>query len=326
MKRSPLIFAAVVSICGSRLNAQQPEAALATASTSAPVVPGATAQSTLAVHFKDGKTLTAFAVKRRQNELLLTVSLSLPPAPKAVAGSASPAPSPTPQAPQTAEVGYPASLVARIDFPKPREIDDATNLLLQDKGEEALACINPVVDFYKPFQDIPGNWWSQAASVKLSALAVLHREKEAEPLIDELSQCSSNPEAAESARAYKAGNLVRNHQYQDAAPVLDGVLKESKAPGTLAMAWVLQGDLLLGTKQYEPAVLAYLHVPVYFPEEKLQMPPALLGSARAFEGMGNSGYARTELDKLTAAYPNSPDAAAAKDEIKKLDAAKPSSF
>ena len=53
--------------------------------------------------------------------------------------------------------------------------------------------------------------------------------------------------------------------------------------------------------QWDGAVLAYLHVPVFYEDEKLWMPQALLGSARAFRGLEDLDRAKKSLNDLTAA-------------------------
>ena len=78
---------------------------------------------------------------------------------------------------------------------------------------------------------------------------------------------------------------MRKDEYDKALQLCDTVIKESTKAEVLAEAWVHKGDALLAQRQWDDAVLAYLHVPVFYEEEKRWMPPALLGSARAFRGL-----------------------------------------
>ena len=72
-----------------------------------------------------------------------------------------------------------------------------------------------------------------------------------------------------------------------------------------------------GKRAYDGAVLAYLHVPVFYEDEKLWMPPALLGSARAFRGLADLERAKKSLNDLTAQYPKSAQAEVARKELEK---------
>ena len=78
------------------------------------------------------------------------------------------------------EVGYQASTIAKIDFPEPPQLKTTAAFLSQGQPEKALADIEPVVKYYEPFRDIPGNWWAQAALLKVSALSGMQLDKEAE--------------------------------------------------------------------------------------------------------------------------------------------------
>ena len=78
---------------------------------------------------------------------------------------------------------------------------------------------------------------------------------------------------------------MRRGEYEKALAICDGMIKESAKAEVLAEAWVRKGDVLLAQREWDDAVLAYLHVPVFYEDENLWMPPALLGSARAFRGL-----------------------------------------
>src|SRR5437868_1045915 len=61
------------------------------------------------------------------------------------------------------EVGYHLAQIAKVEFPEPRALKAASEFLVQGQPDKALAEINPVVAYYGPFKDVPGNWWAQAA-------------------------------------------------------------------------------------------------------------------------------------------------------------------
>ena len=172
--------------------------------------------------------------------------------------------------------------------------------------------------YYQPFRDLPGNYWAQAALLEVSALAGMQLDKEAEALGEEIRKNSTDPETARAAQLQIVGSLVRKEDYAKALALCDAVIKESASPSVLAEAWVKKGDALLAQRQWDTAVLAYLHVPVFYENEKLWMPPALLGSARAFRGLEDLESAKKSLNDLTAQYPKSAQAETARAELQKL--------
>jgi len=216
------------------------------------------------------------------------------------------------------EVGYQVSTIGKIAFPEPPQLKTAAAFLSQGQPEKALADIEPVVKYYDPFRDVPGNWWAPAALFKVSALSGMQLDKEAERLGDEIRKSVTDSETARAAQLQRAASLVRRGEYGKALQLCDTVIKESAKAEVLAEAWVHKGDALLAQRQWDGAVLAYLHVPVFYDDEKLWMPPALLGSARAFRGLEDMERAKRSLNDLTAGYPKSAQANVARAELQKL--------
>lgn len=216
------------------------------------------------------------------------------------------------------EVGYQTSAIAKIAFPEPSQLKTAVTFLSQGQPEKALADIEPIVKYYETFRDIPGNWWAPAALLKVSALSGLQLDKEAERLGDEIRKSVTDPETARSAQLQLVTGLVRRGAYEKAQQLCDAVIKESAKAEVLAEAWVHKGDVLLAQRQWADAVLAYFHVPVFYESEKLWMPHALLGSARAFRGLEDLEEAKRSLKDLTAGYPKSAQAEIARAELQKL--------
>lgn len=216
------------------------------------------------------------------------------------------------------EIGHLISTIAKIEFPEPKALQTAAELITQGQPEKALAEVNPVLAFYEPFREISGAWWAPAAMIKVSALAALKRDKEAEPLALLIQKTASDPETARAANLRIAASLVARQEYEKAAQICDSAIKESTRPTVLADAWVTKGHLLMAQKEWDSALLAFLRVPVFYRDEKPFMPAALLGSARAYRRLEDSERAIKSLNDLIAAYPNSAEAAVAQTEIKKL--------
>ena len=89
-------------------------------------------------------------------------------------------------------------------------------------------------------------------------------------------------------------------------------------PEDRLMAQHGEGDALLAQKDWEDALMAYLHVPVFYQDEKIFLPPALLGSGRAYRRLNDNNRAKRALKELIATFPQSAEANAAQAELKKL--------
>ncbi|MDQ6861050.1 MAG: tetratricopeptide repeat protein [Verrucomicrobiota bacterium] len=216
------------------------------------------------------------------------------------------------------EVGHPVASIAKIEFPEPQGLKTAGDLLSQGQADRALAEITPVLAFYDQFRDIAGSWWGQAAVVKVSALAAMGRDLEAEALATQVQKIATDPEATRALNLRIANSLVRKQDFEKANQLVDIVIKESGRPEVIADAWVTKGNILLAQKQWDGALLAFLHVPVFFQDEKRFVPPALLGSARAYRRLDDIDRAKKSLHDLMTAFPKSAEAAAAQTELQKL--------
>ena len=257
------------------------------------IAPSAQAQTIL---LKTGQTIETKGVRRSGDMVMIKVRVGA----------------------SSGEVGYRASTIAKIAFPEPLQLKTTAVFLSQGQPEKALADIEPIVKYYEPFRDIPGNWWAPAALLKVSALSGMQLDKEAEKLGDEIRKNVIDPETARAAQLQLVAGLVRKDEYDKALQLCDSVIKESAKAEVLAEAWVHKGDALLAQRQWDDAVLAYLHVPVFYEEEKRWMPPALLGSARAFRSLEDLEEAKRSLNDLTAGYPKSAQAEIARTELQKL--------
>ncbi len=216
------------------------------------------------------------------------------------------------------EVGYQAAVIAKINFPEPPQLNTTAALLSQGEPAKALAEIAPVIKYYEPFRDIPGNWWAQGALLKVSALAGMKLDKEAKALGQEIRRHATDPETARAAQLQLVSGLMRKEDFAQALQLCDAVIKEGTDRGVVAEAWVRKGDALLAQRQWDSAVLAYLHVPVFYETEERWMPEALLGSARGFRGLDDRERAKKSLQDLTTEYASSAQAEIARAELQKM--------
>ena len=222
------------------------------------------------------------------------------------------------------EVGYPLANVARVDFPEPALLRTAPELLDKGQADEALKQLTPAVAYYAPFYNVPGNYWKPLAVLQLDALAAAHHDKEADAVAAELGRIAgTDPEVVRTLKIREAAVAVHGGDLSKALGILEPIVHEDAPASALAPAWVQIGAARLAKREFKPALLAYLHVPVYTPERVRLMPTALLGSARAYLGLEDNPRAETSLNELVGTYPAAPEAAEARQQLQKLNGSAP---
>jgi len=290
MKRATSLLGMFLAalLAGATARAQAPASAPAAANAAYPI------KVTLA----DGRTLPAASIRRSGGTLLVTVPVA-----NGVRG----------------EVGYPIATVRKIEMPEPPQLKSARQLVTEGKAGPALNEILSVVALQSGLREIPGNYWAPAALIEVDALLALKRDKDAQKLIEQLSSGTKDTELLQSARLALATLWARSGQADKAIPVFDETIATSKDARTLARAWTSKGDALLAAEDYDGALLAYLRIPIFYSNEDAFIPASLLGSARAYEGLRDFDLARESLTQLTTNYASSPEAAASKDDLARIN-------
>jgi tetratricopeptide (TPR) repeat protein len=258
---------------------------------------GLHAQSIL---LKDGKRVAAKSL-RRQGDNIMAQSPS-------VAGAAA----------VQGEVGYPLSQIEKIEFPEPAVLKSASELIVSGRAADALTQLEPVLTYYAGFRDAPGSYWGDLAAVKLSGLAALSRDAEAEPLASQVIDAAGNPETVRAAQVQLAGIAGRKGDHERAIKLCDDILKESSKPETMAAAAINKARSHQALKQWDKALLAYLQIPVFYPEQKNAGPAYMLGAGQCYFELNDLARARASLDELTKTYAASAEATLAKTELEKV--------
>ena len=216
------------------------------------------------------------------------------------------------------EVGYPLSQIERLEFPVPAVLRAAPDMIAQGKAADALAQLESPLNYYASFRDAPGSYWGDIAILKLTALIALSKDSEAEPLGKQIAQQATNPETVRAAQARLAGIAARRGEHEQAIKILDDVLRESSTPATLAAAAVNKAASHFALKQWNRALLTYLQVPVFFPEQKAVVPQYMLGAARCYFEIEDYTRAKSQLNDLLKDYASAPEAGPAKVELEKI--------
>jgi tetratricopeptide (TPR) repeat protein len=247
------------------------------------------------VFLKDGRIISSPGIGRSGNSLMVTVST----------GSGN------------GQVGYLVNTIARVAFSEPPQLKTARNLLARGKTAEAEGLAAQVMTYFAPYRDVPGNYWADAAALRWQALVGAGSEAAADKVVAEMLQ-SEEPETQNLARAAEGVRQARGGRYESAMVLFDEVIAKSTHPDTLAIAWLNKGRSLFAMNQWETALLAYLRVPVLYPQCTLSVPAALLDSAQALEAMDDVSEAEARLNLLLRDHPESLVAPQAVEALKRL--------
>jgi len=217
-----------------------------------------------------------------------------------------------------AEVSYPLSQVVRLEFPEPVEIDQSRQLAAAGKAAEVEEKITPIYRQFAPFAKIPGSWWGEAALIRTRSFLAQTKNDEAERAAREIMSTSTDVEVVAAAQLIMARIQLMLDKADIADAMLDEIMRKDVSSEIEARAVILRGDIAFAAKNFEKALEFYLQVPAFYGTEDEVMPIALLGSARAYQGYGDTVRAERAYLDITVVYPDSAEAVVAKTESAKL--------
>jgi len=175
-----------------------------------------------------------------------------------------------------------------------------------------------VVKYYEAFRDAPGSWWADVSLLKVQALISLGRDDEAEQLAGGIAATATDPATIRAAKVYVARGIARHGDQAKAMEMYDSVLKDETRPQTIAAVAACVGQIHLARKEWEPALLSFLQVPVFYPQQKVVMPQVLLGCGKAYIGLEDYTRAKASLNELTTTYSSTPEAVQGKADLDKI--------
>jgi len=249
------------------------------------------------INLKDGRIIQTKQMRRERDSIIATLEL--------------PAKEPGGQ-PTRGDFGFPLTDIARLVWTKPSALDSAPALIAEGKVDEALDQLQPVIRYYEGFRDAPGSWWVDAVPLQVQALLALGRDKEAVEAAEKFSRLASEPENQKLSRIFAGVALTRKGEHDGAVRVFAETAKTTKRLDILGLIAVNNGDSLVAlgdalkekgevekaAVRYEEALLSYLRVPALYPSQRMYLPQALLGSARAYLGIEDFARARVSLKEL----------------------------
>lgn len=210
------------------------------------------------------------------------------------------------------EVTLPISALARVDWPRPAELDEAETELAAGRPAEALRKINPVVATHQPLAEVAGSWWGQAILARTAILAHLDRELDVMVDIESLRQSRANAGLVPAARIAAAAAWAETGKFTRASAVLEGVDRTTLPEADLARLYLVDARSLRSQGRHEDALLAALRVPVLLPAQTGALPAALLLAGESYRALDEPARAASALRELVEKFPASAEASRAR--------------
>jgi tetratricopeptide (TPR) repeat protein len=165
-------------------------------------------------------------------------------------------------------VNFTAKEIVRTSLREPKEVIAARILIASEKPDQALTALEKVEPALLPYQSLPDSWWQRAAILRMDALSVLGKNKQAQAIAspDVLAKLPS-----EGASLLKDFLQVIAPSEQDPAEkveTLRSISERTIDPWVSARIWLEIGNTLAGHGKIEDAIKAWLRVPVFFPAER----------------------------------------------------------
>jgi tetratricopeptide (TPR) repeat protein len=261
------------------------------------------------IQMKDGRVIQAKQLRRTGDTIMATQPIATQPGAPAATG----------------EFGYKLAEIATLEFGKPSALDTVPDLIAAGQAEKALEQIEPVINYFGGFRDVPGSWWADAVPLKIQALLALKRDKEAAELADSFSKLAENPDNQKIGRLFGAISLTRKGDHSRALPLYDDGFKATRRPDLLSLLAANRGDSYLALAddlrkkgelkaasiRYEDALLSYMRIPALYPSQRMFLPQCIYGAARAFFGMEDFPRARAAIQELQKDFSVTPEGKAA---------------
>ncbi len=206
--------------------------------------------------------------------------------------------------------------IDRMEWPNVKEVQEAELLRSQGKVKEAIVILNKALDFFKPFRNIKGNPYPDVAFAHVEAL---DQAGDFDTLIRALPDVELMKWS--EAKKLKLGIIKLNMERrttQDQDSILskaESLLRDTDDSDICARLWMTIGEVHTKKNRWEEALMAYLHVPVFYGSQAALVPQAELSAARSLAGMERFQDAVIMYQRISDTYKGSGIAETAKKEM-----------
>lgn len=218
---------------------------------------------------------------------------------------------------QLAESTLSPTQITELQWPTSIELVSGREQMAQGKIEEAAETFKRGRDFFAPFKDVNGGgrWYQELFFAYVEAL---NEAGKFEDMVRMLPELKSLKLTDSQKTRLKILELDKDRQtssdYDAILGQADAILQETDDSETGASIWGIIGDVYTKKKEWEKALMAYLHISVFYGTQVAKVPDAELNAARSLAKMRRFEDATGFFNRIIQAYPGSAVAATAEKE------------
>jgi|GEM_PF-2627189 len=185
-------------------------------------------------------------------------------------------------------INFTAKEVIRASLREPKEVVEARNLIANDKPDKAIESLDKAEPTLLPFQSIPDSWWLRATILRMDALSVRGKNKEAAAIASSDVLGKLSPDSASLLRDFQQIVAPPGKNNAEKLETLHAMVDRIVDSWVGARIWLEIGNTLAMQGKMEDAVKAWLRVPVFFPAERDLAARGTILAARGLQQIGRA--------------------------------------
>jgi tetratricopeptide (TPR) repeat protein len=210
----------------------------------------------------------------------------------------------------------PMDNIDRLEWPEVREVLEAQTLLAEGKTKEALEGLAQAREFFKSFKTVKGSPYNEVAFAQVEALDQAGNFDELIRVLPEVEAMKWDDEHKLKLKLVKLNMQRRTSGDQEGVlGQAQDILKETDDANVCARLWMTIAEIHTKRERWEDALMAYLHVPVFYGSQGSLVPQAELSAARTLAKMERFGDAKGFYQRIMEQYAGSEIATTAKNEL-----------
>jgi tetratricopeptide (TPR) repeat protein len=209
----------------------------------------------------------------------------------------------------------PFESIERLEWEEVAEVAQAQALLAEGKVKEATDELQKAKEYFKPFKAIKGNPYNEVAFALVEALDQAGDFDAIIRALPEVEAMKWDDEHKLKLKLVKLNMQRRTSGDQEAVLAqAEDILQDTDDATICARLWMTIAEIHTKRERWEQALMAYLHVPVFYGSQGALVPQAELAAARTLAKMERFADAVAFYDRIAEQYKGGEIAATAMNE------------
>lgn len=206
----------------------------------------------------------------------------------------------------SATTEVPRQNIGYLDWPEPPELLEARDLMSQAKSAEALALLKAGVEFFDKLQEIEGNWYQAMLFAYVETLSQAGQFEETIKLMPRLRALNLSADQKMTLRIIQLDiDRQTSSEYSAILAEAKNILSDTSDSSVGAAIWMIIADIHAKKKEWEPALMAYLRIPVFYGTQMQRVPDAELKAGQMLVKMKRFEDAQALFTRLVESYKGS---------------------